>query len=233
MTNTSVTVPSSLRDEIEGLKRQKLELLEEKKRLRSRLARIEVESQRPLRATWNPRLITQLDREYHDLQYQIEAQRKELAALKLTDDAATVSELQEEAKIVYLERVRLEQYQVQQQQELSDIRQEYDDLMRAEGPEAIENQQRKIHSYQEKLERYKNANRKLSAKIKTARARRAFDSEEGREKIRVRAEELDQEIAKTREETAELQKLIDESKAEHRAEMRDLRTQSSQRSPRK
>jgi DNA repair exonuclease SbcCD ATPase subunit len=231
MTSTSIPVPATLRDEIDSLKRQKVELIEEKKRLQARLNRIDIESQRPIRAVVNPRLITQLDREYRDLLQQVEAQRRELTALKQSDEAAVVSELQEEVKMVYLEKVRLEQYQVQQQQELREITQEYEDLMRNEGPEALERQQQKIASYQEKLEKYKHANHKLSSKIKTARANRAFDNEDGRERIRARAEELDQQIEKTKRETEELQRQIDESRAQHRMEMRALRMQAGRNPP--
>jgi hypothetical protein len=218
--------PETLTEEIESLRRQRAELLEERNALRVRIAQITRDSDHPLQ-TVSPRILSQLDREYRELQRLVESQKEELQALKLSDNAALRHELQEEVKIVYMELVRLEQYQVAQQQELRDLDRDYEQLTKQESPEAVEKQERKIQAYQEKLEKYEHANRKLSAKIRTMRADRAFDTEEGREQIRLRAEELRTEIAKVQAETAEIQKAIDASIENHRAEMRALRGRPS------
>jgi chromosome segregation ATPase len=215
-------VPETLTEEIESLRRQRAELLEERNALRVRIATMTRESDHSLQ-TVSPRILSQLEREHRELQRLVESQREELQALKLSDSAALRHELQEEIKIVYMELMRLEQYQAAQQQELRDLQRDREELARQEAPEAMDKQERKVHAYQEKLAKYEHANRKLSAKIRTMRADRAFDTDEGREQIRVRAEELRAEIARVQAETAEIQRAIDASVENHRAEMRALR----------
>lgn len=215
--------------EVEKLKKQKLELLEERKRLKERIARIDEESQRPIRASVNPRLIFQLDQEYKVLQESVGSKKQELQDLRMSDEIVLRQELQEEIKALYLERVRLQGFQIEQQQELNKIRAEYEDLVNEESPEVIDKQERKLDSYKEKLEKYKKANHKLAAKIKSMRANKAFDSDEGRQKIEQRANEIKLEIEKIQQETEAVKTEIEEAKQDHRLKMRDLRMQTTRK----
>lgn len=215
--------------EVEKLKKQKIELLEERKRLKERIARIDEESQRPIRASINPRLIFQLDQEYKTLQEGIEAKKKELAELRMSDEIVVRQELQEEIKALYLERVRLQGFQIEQQQELNKVRAEYEDLLNEESQEVIDKQEQKLDSYKEKLDKYKKANHKLAGKIKSMRANKAFADDKGRAKIEERAQELKLEIEKVQQETESVKLEIEQSRKDHRLKMRELRTQVTKR----
>lgn len=221
-------IPETLTEEIDGLRRQRAELLEERNSLKVRIAKITHDSDHPLQ-TVTPRVLSQLEREYQELKALVESQKQELQSLRMSDNAALRSELQEEIKVVYLEVVRLEQYQVQQQQELADLHREYEELSGQERPEVVEAQERKIKAYQEKLAKYEHANRKLTAKIRAKQADVVFDTEEGREQIRMRSEEIRAEITKIQAETEEIQKTIEETIQKHRIEMRTLRAGTSPR----
>jgi hypothetical protein len=216
-------LPQTISDELEILRRQKLELLAEKKLLRARIAKIEAETQRPVKSMVNPAVLAQFESEYQELYAKVEAQRKELEAVKNSDDATLRAELQEEIKIVYLERLRLQDCYTDQQKELEEAQREYALLGSDIDPDARE---KKVGTFREKLEKYRRANHRLLVKIKTLRANRAFDSEEGKMKIRLRADDIRNMIEATRKETEEVKREILDSKARHRAQMRALRAKA-------
>lgn len=210
--------------ELDNLKRRRYELTEEKKRLKARIAKIDAESQKNIRAVVNPRLISELDREYAAINEEVEKHRRELDNIRMSDSAAVRIELQEEVKVIYLERMRLEQFQIAQQQELNAVKDEYDALMAEEGPEACAARAKKLEKYREKLDKYKVANDGIAQKIRTIRANRAFDNDEGRKKISKRAEELRQEIESAQSEADEILAETEALTRKHRQEMRALRT---------
>jgi len=218
--------------EVAALRRHKLELQEEKKRLKARISRIDVESRRNIRAVVNPGMITRLDREYASLRDELEQNKRELEDLRMSDSAALRAELQEEIKVVYLERVRLQEVQAAQEQELEAVRGEYEALQGEEGPAARERRARRLEGYRGKLEKYKHANRKIVARIKTMRANRAFDNDKGREQIRVRADELRREIETAQAEADAAQDEIEAARRSHRTEMRLARARAGSRGPR-
>jgi hypothetical protein len=218
----------ALTEELDSLRRQKAELLDECSTLKTRIAKLHSDCERPIQAI-SPRILSQLDRERRDLQQSVESQKRELQLLKESDNAALRSELQEEIKLVYLESLRLEQCQIGQQRELSDLERQYNELLNQDNQEVIESQDRKIREYEEKLGKYQEANEKLAYKIRVMRANRAFDSPEGRGQIRIRAEQLRAEIARVHGETEEIQRRITEAAQKHEDEMRPVRPPASEK----
>jgi hypothetical protein len=208
----------TLSADIESLRGQKLQLVEERKNLHSRLAAASDSDARV-----GPRLLARLNREYHDLEAYVAAQRRELDERMSSDAAAVHSELQEEVKVVYLELLRLEEVATVQTERIQELR-----ILRAElaeklDPDVVGRRERKVHRYEEKLEKYQHANRKLQGRIRTARADRAFATQEGQRNINQRATELRGELESVREETAEIGRTASEEANRYRIEMRTIR----------
>lgn len=215
--------PKSASREVENLARQKQNLVAEIRRLEAQIARIDEESQRPIRAAVNPALLSQMDRDYRSLKENISRQRSELEKIRSSDAAAHRSELQEEAKVVFQELLRLQDVEKSQKEELADITAEHEDLDRQEGPVAAQRQRERIAALNTKLEKYRQANHKLAARIKTGRANKAFDNDDGRARIEKRMQELGQSIEEEKNNVKLLIDRIDETRRRHRQELRLLR----------
>lgn len=209
--------------EIANLCRQKQNLIEQKRRLESQITKIDEESRRPIRAAVNPNILSQLDRDYRALKGEIAKQKSELEEIRGSDAAAHRSELQEEAKVVYLEMLRLQDLENAQKQELQDVTEEYEDLVAEDGPEATRKRQERLAALKVKLVKYERANHKLAARIKAARANKAFDNDEGRERVAEREKEVESEIEDERVEYEKLQEQVEETKRKHRQELRLVR----------
>lgn len=212
------------KEEIEDLKRQKLLLLEEKKQLKTRIARMQVQNRRGGKpVTTNKQLHDQLEKEYTTLEKMIDKQQRKVAELTLSDSAALCLELQEECKIILQERMRLQDEQLNQQMLLNESQQELDELVASEGPEMLEKQNERIMQLEAKLARYHHANKKLKAKIQSIRSERAYTEEANNEEVEKRAEELRKQIQEIRSAIAKNEEKYQESEANHEALMNRLK----------
>ncbi|OHT01232.1 hypothetical protein TRFO_32019 [Tritrichomonas foetus] len=215
---------SSLREEIESLNAQKMQLISKKEDLEHKIDVLQRTCHyKPSQSIHG----SELDDEYQALLDYIEQQKEEIYRLKQTDEAALRQELQEEIKTAYLERMRLQDIQIQQQKDYNDVRDKLDNLNEKEGPDASIKLKEKIEHYESVLEKYKKANHKLKGRIETMKANKAFSDEKGRKKVQKRQEEIANEIIKTRKEIAELERKIEDEKEDHRQKLRDIRLNRS------
>jgi len=197
---------------------------------KTKIARLEVQSKRSARtATVNPHLLTQLDREYKAVEHMIMQQRAQINELLMSDNAAQRQELQEEAKIIYQERARLQDLQLEQQIALNDAKRELAELLATDGPAVFERQQRRIESLEEKLGKYEHANEKLAAKVKSIRAKRVLEEESEAGAIGTRAAQIRAQIRDTERATREIEDRIAQSIEKHKQVMKTLNLSLLQR----
>ena len=146
-----------------------------------------------------------------------EAQINELL---ISDAAAQRQELQEEAKIIYQERIRLENLQLDQQMALNTAKRELEDLISSDGPTKYNEQAQKIVELEEKLRKYEHANKKLAEKVKRLKVSRAQDQEAGTGGSR--ASQIRKQIRETEAATQEIERKIQESTEKHKEIMKSL-----------
>jgi chromosome segregation ATPase len=209
------------KEEIDELKRQKLVLLEERKQLRTRIARIEVQNKRGgAPCSRNKQLEAQLRKQQTALEQLLEDQHQQLEDLRGSDRATLCLELQEEAKILLQEQFRLDDVRIAQEAELELTQRNLDDLLESDGPEMLAQQKEKMVKLQEKIGVYRHANSKLRAKIKSLNQQKASANQS---EVAQRAEELEEQIKKVREAIGKLEKKYEQSDAEHAEFMQKLR----------
>lgn len=212
------------KEDINDLKIEKQRLIEERQQLKAKIVRLETQSKRSARTgTTNQNLLTQLDREYKSVEHLIMQQRAQINELLRSDNAAERQELQEEAKIIYQERLRLHDLQIQQQIDLNQAKKELDDLLSSDGPAVFEKQARKINELEEKLRKYEKANKKLSEKIKKLKQEKKLQEESQSGAISIRANQLKSQIREVEQKTEEIEAKIKESKQKHEEVMKQIR----------
>jgi hypothetical protein len=211
------------KEDIIELKQERQKLLEERTQLKTKIARLEVQSKRSTRtANTNPQLLNQLDREYLSVEHMIIQQRAQINELLMSDSAAQRQELQEEAKIIYQERIRLQDLQVQQQIALNDAKRELAELLETDGPAVYERQAHKIEALEAKLKRYEHANDKLAAKVKSLKTKKALEEEAATGAIGNRAAQLRAQIREAERATEEIEEKITQSVEKHKNVMKQL-----------
>ena len=218
------------KEDIMELKLERQKLIEERTQLKTKIARLEVQSKRSARtATANPQLLTQLDREYKTVEHMIMQQRAQINELLMSDNAAQRQELQEEAKIIYQERVRLQDLQLQQQITLNDAKRELTELLATDGPAVYERQQKRIEALEAKLKKYEHANKKLAAKVKSLKAKKALEEESASGAIGSRAAQIRAQIRDAERATEEIEDKIAKSVEKHKQVMKSLHISLLQR----
>ena len=140
-------------------------------------------------------------------------------------------ELQEEAKIIYQERLRLHDLQIQQQRELEEAKSELDELLATNGPAIFEKQANKIKNLEDKLRKYEKANANLAAKIKKLKQDKKIQEETQSGQIGMRAEQLRSQIKEVEEKTAEIEEKIRTSKENHEEIMRKIKQSMIEQTP--
>ena len=220
------------KDDVSDLKIEKQQLIDERTQLKAKIVRLEAQSKRSARAgTSNQNLLTQLDKEYKSVEHLVMQQRAQINQLLRSDNAAERQELQEEAKIIYQERLRLQELQCQQQVELNEARKELDELLKTNGPAIYEKQAEKISVLEDKLNKYEVANAKLAAKIKRLKEEKKTQDESQAGQINSRAEELRRQIKEVEDKTAEIEEKIRVSRENHEQVMSKIRQSIIDQSP--
>lgn len=217
---------------IDTLKRQKMELIEERKLLKTKIARMEVQNkrvQKPQRPV-KKEFLDHLEKEFQTLEQLIANQHRQIRELKESDDAALCQELQIDTKILYQERLRLQDFQIEQYSALQDSRQELDELLATDGPEVLRKQNHKIIQLKEKLHKYKHANKKLKAKINTLQQAKSSNTDND-EEIERRKQQLLKQIQEVKDATDENYKKLDKSRQDHEEMMKMIREKLQSQQP--
>lgn len=233
--NSSVSVPFNrqqtvTKEEVDQLKEKKNELAEEKKLLKSRIARLQVQNKRGQArkpVSTRPDLLNRLTQEYNSLQAMLKQQNQDLANIKRCDIAAICYELQEEAKIVFQERNRMQDMQVQQQIELNKSKRELDDLINSKGPNTLKKQRKKMEHYESILKKYKEVNHRLTAKIQTMKTEQASRQEFNENEMAERSEEIERQIEEAKQSRLNYENMLRNSQEKHQQTLAQLRERSA------
>jgi hypothetical protein len=212
-------------EEIQDLKRWRLGLLDEKQQLLARIARTEAQNKRsrPHNRPFdglemhrpNAQLYRELDREQQALHRFISEQKQQLASLERSDNAALCRELEEDAKIVFQEKLRLEDYRAELRRALAQDERVLELLQESDGPGVLPRQNETMRVLGAKLAKYKNANRKLKRRIRrlTAESSMAGRIDDGA--VERRAQDLERQIADVKAATERNQAKFDDEKKRH------------------
>ena len=218
----------ALKADILRLKQEKFELSEEKKQLKVKLARMEQQKKNQNISTINETVYEKLEQEQKTLEEMIEEQKKELVKLNLSDEAAQRQELQEEAKILYLEQLRLIEERKKQKAAYEESQMALDALLERDGPEVLKQQQDKITKLNDKLYKYIKANKKLTSKLQQQRDNNANINSQYQNAVYKKKQELKQQIEEIKRETSQNRAKIEKAKEEHEILMQKLRQQAQQ-----
>jgi hypothetical protein len=152
----------------------------------------------------------------------VQSQKRQLPKLPFSDRPVAHEVLDEEAKITYLQLLRLARLEAEQREEFDGLQHKYNLLVADNCPDLADSQDRKIKRIQAEIEKYRRENRTLAAQAKLMRADRAFATRNGQKQVAERAAALREQIQANRRQTAETQKIIDDATEEHRLEMKAL-----------
>jgi chromosome segregation ATPase len=157
-----------------------------------------------------------LDQECQALEERIEQYRSDLDELARSDIAVYRAELEQEARILHQERLRLQDLQIELQIALTDAKAELTALLDRDGRAEFDYQARKIEEFREKLRKYETANEKLGEKLQSARAKRSPElTPEGRA--------LKEQIAEVERGIKRIDDRIEAAKVRHQEAMNALR----------
>lgn len=217
----------SIKADIQRLKQQKSELIEEKKQLKVKLARMEQKRKRGNQiTTMNNSVFQKLEQEQSILEDMIEEQKKQILALTMSDEAAQRQELQEESKILYLEQLRLFKEREKQQKQYEQSQNDFDELLEKDGPNILDQQEEKIQKLQDKLFKYEKANKKLENKLNQIKAENEAIDLEYQEAVQKKVETLQRQINEAREIANQNRAKIEKAKKDHEKLMQSLRQQA-------
>jgi chromosome segregation ATPase len=203
-------------DEVLDLLCHRNVLLEEKRLLLARIARVDKQNKRGGRpASANQQLSRELNKEVKALEKAVAEKKRIIAELNLSDRAAQCRELEEDAKIVFQDRLRLRDLQSEREQTLEECEKRLDQLIEAEGPALIPEQEETIKALEEKLEKYRHANQKLKQRLE------GQEKMEG--KVAERIGELERQIEEVREATEKNRGRIEEERLKHSEAIEKLR----------
>ena len=195
-------------DEILSLKTQKAALMEELRRMSAKLTRgkTAVTSTRAHNA--NNSIAESLEKQVEQLKTTIKDRRKEIRDIETSDLAASISELHEESKAIYLEIERLGQVRVQRTRIYNNSLRHVQDLLERYSDENLENMRNLVEKTAKEVNKLKRQNDEYEKKIQAIEEHNDF-------------------IKKTRGHP-ELQEQIDELTKELKAAQKRVREQSNE-----
>lgn len=166
LSTSSISRRNITKEDVNRLKIEKQQLIEELSTLKARIARLEMQNKRTQRTSnESSRFLTQVDYEYRATEHLLIQQRAEINELLMSDRAAQAHELKESIKLNYEEQERLKDIQLEKQMEINDAKQELEDAIRTDGPDVYEQQSLILDELNEKLQKFKRANTKLEHKV--------------------------------------------------------------------
>jgi hypothetical protein len=220
-------------EEIQDLKRWRLCLLDEKRQLLARIARTEAQNKRNIAHNRpfdglemhrpNAQLYRELDREQQSLHRFLSEQKQQLASLERSDNAALCRELEEDAKVVFQETLRLEDYRAELRRALAQDERVLEQLQESDGPSVLPRQNETMRALRAKLGKYKNANRKLKRRIRRLTAEWSMSGRIDDDAAERRAQDLERQIADVKAATERNQAKFDDEKKRHEKRVADLK----------
>ena len=158
------TPPSS--EEVNILKREKHNLIQEKSLLKAKITRLIDITKHPNK--YNPKQNSDqnsLEKEYKQVEQLSAYKRAEIASLNCSDLAAIVNELQEECLMYHMELIRVKQEKSQTDQELKQVTKQLQEAKIQFHPDLEKKQKRIIRELEKQITEQKLRNGKIKAKL--------------------------------------------------------------------
>ena len=195
-------------EEILSLKTKKAALMEELRRMSAKLTRGKTAVTSSRRHNANNSIAESLEKQVEQLKFTIQERKKEIREIETSDLAASISELHEESKALYLELERLGQIRVQKTRIYNNSLRQVQDLLDRYSDENIGQMRYLVEVTGRELNKIKHQNNEYERKIKAI-------------------EEHNEYIQKTRGHP-ELQEQINELTKELKAAQKRVREQSNE-----
>ena len=138
-------------DEINDLKKQKQILLKERSLLIARIARYEQNPYRNANDAQNKQIADSLEQDIKQLRKAIKDKKDQIDQVTNSDTAASITETQEESKIMHLELVRMKDEKETIQKELSSSQKKLDSLLEEYSPTSIWMLEKDLQAYRKKV----------------------------------------------------------------------------------
>ena len=213
-------------EEINQLKITKNELMEEKKTLKTKIARLQFQNKKGNRSGYTGKnLIDSLEKYKNTLESIVENQKKDFKKIKKSDSAVLCFELQEETKLVFLERNRVIDLQQEKMRQLNQSENIIKALQNEYSTKAINLQKEKIQFLSAKLRKYNLANQRIQQKIEEARMEDSDEVEAYQLEVEKRAKSLKYRIEQVKNARKANERQYNENMKEHEMVIKDLRKQ--------
>ena len=134
-------------DEINQLKNRKHIIEQQKKELIARIGRYEFARFHTPTDSQNKQIATSVEQQVQAWRKMIAERKKQIEEVASSDLAATVTEIQEESKIMHLELVRLQEQKHNLQEELKDAQNKLDDFLYLYTPRQIYLKDKELKEY--------------------------------------------------------------------------------------
>lgn len=209
-------------EEINVLKKEKQNLIQEKSLLKAKITRLIDITKHPEKYT--NKITTDpnsLEKEYKQIEQMSASRRAEIAQLISSDLAATVNELQEECLMLHMELIRVKGEKNKAEQDLRSIAKQLQDAKYNFSPELEKKQRKIISDLERQIAEQKIRNCKIQAKLDTQ------DFYDYRESQRVEinpivAQTLMQLDAKLKSEQADVLEIEEETRKIEEEKLREI-----------
>jgi uncharacterized sporulation protein YeaH/YhbH (DUF444 family) len=210
------------RDDIVNLKREKQNLIREGVLLRAKLGRYAASNRHVKPPGRNQQIANSLEREVGKLTELAASKRAQIAKLVYSDRAATITELQEESKMLYLELLRLRRVAQEAKAGLRQISAQRQHAAEKCSPAAVARQEAQIRSLERDLAVQRSTNDAIREKIA---AQELDESEQESATTRQTIKRLREQVRKEQHEISALDREMARMRADHAAEMQQIRAQ--------
>ena len=200
-------------DEITNIKKQKQILLKEKSILQAKIARYEQNPYRNANDAQNKQIADAVEQDIRKLKKAIQDKRKEIDEISNSDRAASITETQEESKILHLELVRMKDEKEKTSKELSTAQKKLDSLLDEYSPTAIWMMEKDLQDYKKKVNSKAAAVDKLEFPEKYFKSVAASkqieeDEEQYRKELMQKIKDTDKQLKEERKHISELEQQL-------------------------
>ena len=200
-------------DEIQNIKKRKQILLKERSMLIAKIARYQQNPYRNANDSQNKQIADAVEQDIKKLRNAIEQKRKEIEEISNSDRAASITETQEESKILHLELVRMKDQKEKDQKELDKAEKKLDSLLDEYSPTAIWMMEKDLQEYKKKVNSKVATVDKLEFPEKyfksvAASKQMEEEAEQYRQELMEKIKESDKQIKAERKKISELEQQL-------------------------
>lgn len=210
-------------EDVNRLMAEKHRLQQEAVKLKTRISRLEMQNKLKERTiSENPRFLTHNEFEYRAIEQQLIQQRAAINELLMSDKAAQIYELKESIRLIFEEKERLKDLQLEKQMEINTKKAEWDELQRTDGPEIFNQQIIIINELKDKLTKFRKANEKLRLKVENLKDQKEIETKLAGGQPKRQTDYLRILIRDAEEATKKVDEKIEESIFQHAEVMKGL-----------